>query len=170
MFIYIYFSNDNVEAVPPAQPQNVNQISYIVEKIIGKRETENGIIEYFIKWLGFDLSESTWEPEKNLNCATLIEDFEKSIQAMVEGVPRIAIPLHEVQAVENELNASVNIIPHANLEPEKILGAASDASGELQFLIKWKSSYLPDLVSSTIANREWPELVIQFYEERLTFE
>lgn len=33
-------------------------------------------MEYLLKWVGY--SKSTWEPEGNLNCQELIEDFERS--------------------------------------------------------------------------------------------
>lgn len=31
--------------------------------------------EYLIKWEGYAVSESTWEPKQNLNCPQLLKDF-----------------------------------------------------------------------------------------------
>ena len=52
---------------------------YVVEKILNKRVLENGEIEYFLKWFGYDENEATWEPEENVFCKDLIELYERSV-------------------------------------------------------------------------------------------
>lgn len=53
-------------------------------------------------------------------------------------------------------------------QPAKILGA-SDASGELMFLMKWHGHDRAELVKAKEANVRCPMLVIAFYEQRLTW-
>jgi hypothetical protein len=63
---------------------------YIVEEILEKRiNNNNGKVEYFVKWEGYKISESTWEPEENLkHSLDLIKEFllkEEAINKKLES-------------------------------------------------------------------------------------
>ncbi|KAG9510435.1 Heterochromatin protein 1, partial [Fragariocoptes setiger] len=55
-----------------------------------------------------------------------------------------------------------------NYVPEKIIGATEN-QGELMFLIKWKDINKADLINAKIARVACPQIVISFFEERLTW-
>ena len=51
---------------------------YNIEKILDRRKT-NGKYEYKIKWEGYPMSQSTWEPMKNLESAKeLVEEYNRT--------------------------------------------------------------------------------------------
>ncbi|XP_037279255.2 chromobox protein homolog 1 [Rhipicephalus microplus] len=153
---------------------------FTVEKILDKR-VRNGRVEYFLKWKGYPDSENTWEPHSNLDCPELIQEFEdnrkkreekkRSTGAKANGAadepkkkkPKTASELRQPPEDDGQPRGF-----DRGLEPERIIGA-TDSSGELMFLIKWKNSDEADLVPSRLANVKCPQVVIQFYEERLTW-
>lgn len=66
--------------------------TFFVERIEMKRTTDSGKVEYLLKWKGYDESENTWEPVENLDCAELIEAFEKSLKEGRDGTGAAAPP------------------------------------------------------------------------------
>ena len=51
---------------------------YLVEKILNRRKI-NGSYEYKIKWVGYPMSESTWEPLINLETAKeMVAEYDKA--------------------------------------------------------------------------------------------
>lgn len=54
---------------------------YVVEKILDKRVTKKGKIEYLLKWHGYSSRFNTWEPEQNLvGCAKMKKEFDKQYE------------------------------------------------------------------------------------------
>ncbi|KAK5975172.1 Heterochromatin protein 1 [Trichostrongylus colubriformis] len=118
---------------------------YVVEAVINKRKAKDGKVEYLLKWQGFPLEESTWEPEENVACHELIAEFERKRNKK------------EPQASASEKREEKQL--------HRIIGL-TDSPGELHFLIKWKD-HTADLVPAKEANVKYPQEVIRFYEERL---
>lgn len=54
------------------------------------------------------------------------------------------------------------------LKPKKIVGAC-ESNGHLKFFIRWKNFDDIELVSAKEANEKCPQLVIDFYLDRLTW-
>lgn len=141
---------------------------YSVEKVLQKR-MRNGKVEYYLKWKGYSDADNTWEPEENLDCPDLISAFEESQKKKEQAA---------AEAKKRKANDSIDKGGKKKpdrkegfdrgLQPERIIGA-TDTSGELMFLMKWKDTDEADLVPAKQANVKCPQIVIQFYEERLTW-
>lgn len=149
---------------------------YVVEKVLDRRVVK-GKVEYLLKWKGFSDEDNTWEPEENLDCPDLIAEFLQSQKTAHEADKsdgkRKADSDNEVAGEESKPKKKKEEVEKPRgfargLDPERIIGA-TDSSGELMFLMKWKNSDEADLVPAKEANVKCPQVVISFYEERLTW-
>ncbi|EDW09019.1 chromobox protein homolog 1 [Drosophila mojavensis] len=144
---------------------------YVVERIEGKRIV-NGEVQYYLKWLGYPRSENTWEPLENLSCPDFIAEFEESEKKKTKNRKRklstqSSVESNGITMAEKKLDGSIGF--QRGLIASKILGA-TDTSGKLMFLMSWKNSNYIDLVPAKVANIKCPQVVIKFYEERLTWQ
>merc|ERR1712083_151245 len=137
---------------------------YSVEKVVDKRVGRNGKVEYLLKWKGYGDEDNTWEPRENLDCEDLIEAFEKKRKEKRKSGATSSDASSKKKKGDEEKPRGFD----RSLDPERIIGA-TDSSGELMFLIKWKGSDEADLVPAREANVKCPQTVIKFYEERLTW-
>jgi len=168
---------------------------YMVEKILDKRIKGNKV-QYYLKWKNYPEADNTWEPVDNLaDCKDLIRDFEEKLKKKAEEQQSKA-PQRSGSEKETEKEKDkgesmkkkrttdpaskedASSVKKRKLddktgfdkgwEPDRIIGA-TDSSGELMFLIKWKEHDGADLVPSKTANVKCPQVVIRFYEERLSW-
>jgi len=160
---------------------------YIVEKILDKRIMPTGKTEYLLKWKGYGEEDNTWEPQENLGCPELIAAFERDWEekegakkrpSSVSGAKKRALVEDKEDNKGKDKKKAKTAVRESSraeltgfdrgLDPEKIIGA-TDSSGELMFLMKWKETDEADLVPARQANVKCPQVVIGFYEERLTW-
>uniref|UniRef100_A0A2K5INN3 Chromo domain-containing protein n=1 Tax=Colobus angolensis palliatus TaxID=336983 RepID=A0A2K5INN3_COLAP len=121
---------------------------YVVEKVLDRRVVK-GQVEYLLKWKGFSEEHNTWEPEKNLDCPELISEFMKKYKKMKEG--------------ENNK-------PREKSESNKRKSNFSNSADDIKSKKKReKDTDEADLVLAKEANVKCPQIVIAFYEERLTW-
>ncbi|XP_041598221.1 chromobox protein homolog 3-like [Vulpes lagopus] len=163
--------NGKSKKVEEAEPEE-----FVVENLLDHR-VANGKVEYFLKWKGFIDADYTWEPEEYLDCPELIEAFLNSQKVGKEkdGTKRKSLSDSKSDDSKSKKKRDAMRSRKANkprgfargLDPERIIGA-TDSSGELMFLMKWKDSDEADLVLAKEANMKCSQIVIAFYEERLT--
>ncbi|CAH1155303.1 unnamed protein product [Phaedon cochleariae] len=147
------------------EPAGETNEEYIVEKIIDSRINANGVKEYLLKWIGYNDEDNTWEPEENLDCPSLIKAYEA--EKLAKEKERNSKKRKAEDTPKRKDDKKIHGFDRG-LEPEKIIGA-TDSSGPLMFLMKWVGTDEADLVPAKQANVKCPQVVIKFYEERLTW-
>ncbi|CAF0986615.1 unnamed protein product [Adineta ricciae] len=159
---------------------NLDEEEFVVEKILKMRTTKKGKVQYLLKWKGFPDSENTWEPAENLECPDLIAAFVAEQKEKQETSTSNGKRSHSIASTDEVNNNSTSSTKrprieieqtgyHRGLLPEKLMGATDIYDGELMFLVKWKDVNKPELVPSRIVNKQSAQMVIKFYEDRLTW-
>jgi len=171
-----------------AAPEEEEGEEFVVEKIISHRYTKKGKLEYFLKWKGFTDVDNTWEPAENLNCEDLIQNYETEKKKKEKKTPAKTSKVKvdgEEKGVKGKKRKSTTADLQASKEKQKksdkengfekgmtaeeIIGAMEN-NGEVHFLIKWKDPAQDyELIPSKIVNIKIPQMVIAFYEARLTW-
>ncbi|XP_035222283.1 chromobox protein homolog 3-like isoform X2 [Stegodyphus dumicola] len=156
------------------EEEEAEEDEYVVEKILDKRiNTATNKTEYYLKWKGYPEDDNTWEPVENLDCPDMIREFEeewkrkkelKEKKRKLNGSETSDTPPSKKHSTEEKRPRGFA----RGFEPDRIIGA-TETNGELLFLIKWKECDEADLVTAKDANKICPQVVIKFYEERLTW-
>merc|ERR1712126_632040 len=138
-------SSDNSSA------EDESEEEYKVEKVLDKRKTKGGKLEFLIKWEGYPDEDNTWEPEENCDCKELIEEFHKNYQDK----------MYAKKVIERPMGFD------RGLEADRILDASTDSSGDMLFYVKWKGTEKADFVLAKDVKSKYPQLVIEYYEKNL---
>lgn len=140
---------------------------YVVEAIKGWRyHLKKGRKEWFVKWVGWDDEDNTWEPKDNLtNCEVALEEFERSLS-------RRQLELYHSSRPDKLTGFQ------RNAEFERCVGADTGHSsdeedshkpGKQKFycLCNFEDDNLPEEVTVTEFFRYQPEEALEFFEERI---
>jgi len=173
VFAIILKMSKRSSPVPPPPAEAAVPEEYVVEKILDSRVNELGVKEYFLKWIGYEDKDNTWEPEENLDCPGLIAAFEAEKAKKVKEVETKKRKLSTGGQEKENKNTKIKKTEEKKclgfdrgLEPDTIIGA-TDSPGQLMFLMKWRGTDEADLVPAKQANVKCPQIVIKFYEGRL---
>lgn len=162
----------------------------VAEQIIDKRTTREGKIEFLVRWEGFSIAKSTWEPVETLGkYRKLIKDFEETEEFKKMG--------KEEKITTNPANyKEMNTTPESHESnnknenkdqtddhpimrdiqdnlPKKIK-SVKKINGELFSFVEWEErsdGLTPDpaYVPSIILRQINPKLLIEFYESKIKF-
>ena len=162
---------------------------YEVEKIIDKRII-NGKLEYKIKWVGYPMSQCTWEPIRNLaNIKPMIKEFENN---EINDKKQKKIPDYYLigKKRDNSNDSSVENYNEYYKKNDKIKNKKSKEKKVIYINDKYKSIYTIKKENSqllavvvteedgilnkiTIPTQELrrlnPDILIDFYEQRIKF-
>ena len=73
-------------SVTSTQPSDVEP-EYAVEKVLSEeRDKESGEMKYLVKWEGYPLHLSTWEPAEHLLSDQILSDWQRDKEAVASGV------------------------------------------------------------------------------------
>ncbi|XP_050427267.1 chromobox protein homolog 3-like [Adelges cooleyi] len=139
-----------------------SQEVFTIEKILNKCVVY-GRIHYYLKWKGYDSIDNSWEAKEHLDCTDMIEEFEANL-AKKKQTMAVEESQQQLENTKDNTNGAFD----NGLEPEQILGA-TDSNGKLMFLLKWKDVEEATLIDSKVANIKCPQLVIDFYEKRISW-
>jgi hypothetical protein len=146
-----------------------------VEKILEKKNIQNKTY-YFVKWKGYDYSQSTWEPIDNLlNCDEKISEYEKSKKILdEEGLLNLnewnskilKINIHDKKLkeliIKNEIKRIINI-----REKNNILYALAEFKQNQLLKNKIPDTYIPTILLKTKKNIN---KLNDFYESTIHFD
>ncbi|XP_076672288.1 uncharacterized protein LOC143371209 isoform X2 [Andrena cerasifolii] len=151
-----------------------NQKEYEVEKIVGQR-TIKGRRQFLVRWKGYDDDSDTWEQEKDLNCAQLIEEFlvedeenQEEKAKKPENSPRVVkakSPKIEKKSRKMKSDGKHDKEDQKEFEVEKIIEVHFKKNKTREFLIRWKGFTSADDTWEPEENLNCSELIEKFMQK-----
>lgn len=131
---------------------------YIVEKIMDKKIDGRGFVRYLVKWEGYPSSANTWEPLENL------AECDKALQAY---------EIRQALRISKNQNCPEDGTIKRRGNNRRLPFAVNDIIGitlvenEKYFLVSLLNSSKSTFIRTSLANRLFPEKVIDFYLKHL---
>ncbi|XP_076761181.1 uncharacterized protein LOC143429410 [Xylocopa sonorina] len=168
-----------------------NEKEYEVEKLVGQR-TIKGRRQFLVRWKGYGEDSDTWEQEKDLNCAELIEEYlaentedeeenkikksdntpklqkikspkvEKKSKRSKTSLKKQTENGKQITAADDDKNEKDN---QKEFEVEKIIEVHFKKNKTREFLIRWKGFTSADDTWEPEENLNCPELIEKFMQK-----
>merc|ERR1712062_176657 len=106
------------------------EAEYEVESVVSKRDTEEGKVEYLVKWKGYDASDNTWEPIENLESSQeLIDEFEgRTENAAVEEDGKDSTEKMKKEDAKEQENGGANDVDKSEEVTEELMESNDNES------------------------------------------
>jgi hypothetical protein len=180
------------------EESSLSDNEYYVEKVLDKK-IENGEVLYLIKWDGWPIENSTWEPLENLdNIKNLIEKYEneKADTKKRLGRPPKTLKDRSVSSgiknsqkkeegkvykkqleepCQDEKSLTVNVITDlGDLIPEQVLSVKRDQEQNILCYVNFKersdgTTQDNSYIPSYILKEKYPKILISYYESKIKF-
>ena len=125
---------------------------------------------YLVKWEGYPHSENTWEPASSFESASHMISLYNAKKKSKLFVPET--PTNNNEPAEDKIEewqALFESFSHGQ-EPDKIMNLKRALpTYEVMAIVKWKGKRNQSLVPRNVLQRACPELLIEFYENHITW-
>jgi len=149
---------DDIEEITVEEDKDCDE-EYVVEKIIDQKVDSDGRARYLVKWEGYPMSSNTWEPLENLvECDKAMKAYELArAQKLAQKITK-KVALSD-ESLEEELKRTKD---QNEYKVEDIIGITK-IEEEKFFLIKLKDCGEKTFIRASLANKIFPDKVIDFY-------
>jgi hypothetical protein len=121
--------------------------TYEVSKTIDHRVDKHGHRRFLVQWKGYGAADNTWEPEENLDCPNLLQEY----LDMISTIKRNTAP--EGKVVER---------------PRKVLKLVRDRENNVQYQVEYPDGRTALLNSSKLLQLA-PVLQITYLQDHIRF-
>ena len=144
---------------------------YEVEEIIGKRLNQKGQTQYLIKWQGYSLKESTWEPAENLQkIKPMIRVYEENSKKKTNEE---SLPNKQSEETNKRVGGYHEILDSLGPLVPSVIITAKPIENILHCLVNFvqteEEKFPPAYIPSSVLKDTYPKILIDYYETRIRF-